>query len=207
MKKLAYIFFFLKLFIAPPESFGQSNPLEKNQILDSSYIDLSGLKYNNRKLISQIENDKPYSGKVYGSSFLWFGYPRNIASISHFGGIIYGWDEFGRPALDKKLFLIGQIKKGRETGIWYYYSEDKVLRAKAHFKKGLLNGKAEIYNENGTIDRTEKFKSGKLDGYVTIYDDHGNIFMKDMYKEGHIIETFVYHFASQTKIAIFEIEN
>ncbi len=157
---------------------------------DSTYLDLSKLKYNEQWLISYVENGKPYSGKVAGWSIIW-NRQFHIANTLHFGAMIYGWDEFGVPPSDKKVFIIGKVRRGKEVNTWHYYSEDGVLRAKSHFKKGLLEGKAEFYYENGKIGRTEEYKSGKLDGMFIEYDDEGNILIKNLYKEGHFIDTLL----------------
>ncbi len=186
MKKLVCVFLLGLLAGYFSESFGQPIFLKKEQITGSTDLDL--WLHKSEGLICNIETNKPYSGKITG----WSGVRNRVfRHLNHFGAPIYGSDQFGRAPNDKKLFLIGKVKRGREVNTWYYYSEDSILRAKAHFKKGLFDGKAKIYYKNGRIARIEEFKSDTLDGHVIEYDKDGNITLKDVYKKGEFIETLI----------------
>jgi uncharacterized protein (TIGR02145 family) len=74
-----------------------------------------------------------------------------------------------------KLQSVGNLKEGKQDGIWKSYYESGELQFVANFKESKKDGKVEGYYESGKLQSVVNFKDDKLNGKWEIYYESGKL--------------------------------
>ena len=56
----------------------------------------------------------------------------------------------------------GNLKDGKEDGLWEYYYENGELEDRGNYKDGKEDGLWEKYYENGELENRENYKDGEI---------------------------------------------
>ena len=99
--------------------------------------DSLNLKWSKKKSYCQKQSKIPFSGCVSG----WISCREtNLANIQELASIIHDWNFSSQDSTIKdywysNLYVIGELSKGKEVGIWRFYGEDKTLIGETNYNK------------------------------------------------------------------------
>ena len=83
----------------------------------------------------------------------------------------FGWFEKGNDKIDWKYS--GEIKNGKQEGVWEYFYYNGNLETKTRFIKGVKNGMNEDYHEDGYLEIRTPYKNGLRHGTRSYFSPSG----------------------------------
>ena len=129
------------------------------QCLSTDSLDLRRSK---KKTYYQKQTKTPFTGCVSG----WISFREtNLANIQELTSIIHDWNFSSKDSTVKdywysNLYVVGELKKGKEVGLWKFYGDDEKI----------LVGET-VFEESNVVKITIYYPDGKVkyQGAITRY--------------------------------------
>ena len=74
-----------------------------------------------------------------------------------------------------QLLWMGNLKDGKQQGLWKGYYENGQLMNRGNYKDGELDGLSERFDENGQLEMRGTYKNGKQDGLFEYYYENDQL--------------------------------
>jgi len=159
--------------------------LIKNEFFENGLVKEANSNVN----ASQFDQEYYANGNLKSEGYFTFGKAVGLhKKLSQDGKIAEGllYDYNGR--LIGKGFLDA---KGKKTGKWIFYDENKKIKSEGYYKKGRRTKTWIFYYPNGKIEQKGNYKNGKLMGeWIQYYPDETQ-FKIEHYKKSNLDGEFI----------------
>jgi hypothetical protein len=133
--------------------------------INSQSVSCGNLKWNKiSKRYVRNETRRPYTGAFKGYCFARDEGTFYIGGKGHIVNASHNWNWFWKDSTIKDflyypIYIIGNLKEGKEIGVWKFYENHKleVLVAESYFENGINEWRLSILASDGTIKYEEVF--------------------------------------------------